>query len=673
MTKRISKSDIILYLENKKNKETKARNEKNSINNNILKEITFQKALIHLNSEQFQNYSFLYKTDNLLFSKEKSLNYSNSKNNDNDKSSSSKVLELKKLRNDKTFIEIFKKKSTIKLELIRKYLNIKKKKYNKGKDFCSFFMQPRQDYNLNALNKGIMNSFISFYFKGEKFYSHINESKIGLKICDIKYPIFNIKILNYNNNNFSISDSKNKSKNNEIKIYDKCYNILEKEKSNSKSMNNKTQNCNYFIQGFNHNIRYDLENYVSNKMNLFGVNSNYSLLFENKNFISKYQFQFIKKVNNKKISIDENNIIADKKLKYSFNEPRMMYPLFLNSIFDNINIFKHCSFFKEQNFENNNLNLNLIFPKNIDRFQELDNKEIGKEFQKSEESFNILNGLYLINPLQASINNKQLIQNTKFTFKPKKMISKLEDILGDKNRIKFKQKRNYLSVINNDTKNKNIEKKLIIINTKNVGKLLNNTKEYLEIDDIDEGFDFLFDISICGKIFLSNEFLDEFEYNGYNTLIDLINRNYLYYSKFYIFIIDDQQLNKNGNFSVNIIINKINQMINNKFGFIINNINFKFNVDIKVVSNPHLINYEINNIYDDLVSNYYNYLFSVYNKNIYDKILNDIKNNGEINQVNDKSNFNRYENYILALIHDENLKEELLGMIKNKYSKINFL
>ena len=114
-------------------------------------------------------------------------------------------------------------------------------------------------------------------------------------------------------------------------------------------------------------------------------------------------------------------------------------------------------------------------------------------------------------------------------------------------------------------------------------------------------------------------------------------------------------------------------MINNKFGFIINNINFKFNVDIKVVSNPHLINYEINNIYDDLVSNYYNYLFSVYNKNIYDKILNDIKNNGEINQVNDKSNFNRYENYILALIHDENLKEELLGMIKNKYSKINFL
>ena len=675
MTRRISNSDIILFLENKKNKETKARNEKNSINNNILKEISLQKTLIHLNSEQFQNYSFLYKTDNLLFSKDKSSNYINSKNNDNDKSSSSKVLELKKLINDKKFIEIFKKKNTVKLELIRKYLNIKKKKYNKGKDFCSFFMLPRQDYNLNALNKGIMNSFISFYFKGEKFYSNIDESKIGLKICDIKYPIFNIKRLNHNDNSFSFNDSKNKNKNNEIKIYDKCCYILEKEKSNSKSINEKNQNCNYFIQGFNHNIRYDLENYISNKMNLLGVNNNYSLLFENKNFINKHQFQFIKVANNKKISIDENNIIADKKLKYSFNEPRMMYPLFLNSIFDNINIFKHCSFFKEENLEINNLNLNLIFSKNIDRFHELDNKEIGKEFQKSEESFKILNGLYLINPLQTSINNKQLIQNTKFTFKPKKMISKLEDILGDKNKIKFKQKRNYLSVINSDAKNKNknIEKKLIIINTKNVGKLLNNTKEYLEIDDIDEGFDFLFDISICGKIFLSNEFLDEFEYNGYNTLIDLINKNYLYYSKFYIFIIDDQQLNKNGNFSVNTIINKINQMINNKFCFIINNINFKFNVEIKVVSNPHLINYEINNIYDDLVSNYYNNLFSVYNKNIYNRILNDISNNGEINKVNDKYNFNRYENYILALIHDENLKEELLDMIKNKYSKINFL
>ena len=675
MTRRISNSDIILFLENKKNKETKARNEKNSINNNILKEISLQKTLIHLNSEQFQNYSFLYKTDNLLFSKDKSSNYINGKNNDNDKSSSSKVLELKKLINDKKFIEIFKKKNTVKLELIRKFLNIKKKKYNKGKDFCSFFIQPRQDYNLNALNKGIMNSFISFYFKGEKFYSNIDESKIGLKICDIKYPIFNIKRLNHNDNSFSFNDSKNKNKNNEIKIYDKCCYILEKEKSNSKSINEKNQNCNYFIQGFNHNIRYDLENYISNKMNLLGINNNYSLLFENKNFINKYQFQFIKVANNKKISIDENNIISDKKLKYSFNEPRMMYPLFLNSIFDNINIFKHCSFFKEENFENNNLNLNLIFSKNIDRFHELDNKEIGKEFQKSEESFKILNGLYLINPLQISINNKQLIQNTKYTFKPKKMISKLEDILGDKNRIKFKQKRNYLSVIYSDAKNKNknIEKKLIIINTKNVGKLLNNTKEYLEIDDIDEGFDFLFDISICGKIFLSNEFIDEFEYNGYNTLIDLINRNYLYYSKFYIFIIDDQQLNKNGNFSVNTIINKINQIINNKFGFIINNINFKFNVEIKVVSNPHLINYEINNIYDDLVSNYYNNLFSVYNKNIYNRILNDISNNGEINKVNDKYNFNRYENYILALIHDENLKEELLDMIKNKYSKINFL
>jgi hypothetical protein len=253
------------------------------------------------------------------------------------------------------------------------------------------------------------------------------------------------------------------------------------------------------------------------------------------------------------------------------------------------------------------------------------------------------------------------------------MISKLEDILGNKN-IKLKQKRNYLSVINNDAKNKkNIEKKLIIINTKNVGKLLNNTKEYLSLDDINEGFDFLFDISICGKIFLLNEFLDEFEYNGYNTLIDLINRNYLYYSKFYIFIIDDQQINKNDNFSVNVIINKINQMINNKFSFLINNINFQFNVDIKVVSNPHLINYEINNIYDELVSNYYNSLSSIYNKNIYNRILDEIKNNGEISEVNNKSSFNRYENYILNIIHDEKLKEELLSIIKNKYSKINII
>ena len=676
MTSRITNSDIILYLENKKNKETKSRKEKNNINNNILKEITLQKTLIHLNSEHFQNFCFLYKTDNLLFSKEKiNSNYSISKN---DNKSSSKILELKKLKDNKRFIEIFKKKNTVKLDLIRKYLNIKKKKYNKGKDFCSFFMQPRQDYNLNALNKGIINSFISFYSKGEKFYSHshIEESKIRIKICEIEYPMFNIKRLNRNNNSFSFNASNHKdgNKNVEKKIYDKCCDILEKEKSTHKAMSNQIQNSNYFIQGFNHNIRYDLENYLSNKMNVIGINKSDSLLFENKHFIAKYQFQFIKITNNKNIIIDENSIISDKKLKYSFNEPRMMYPLFLNSMFDNINIFKQHSFFKKQNFDNKNLNLNLIFPKNIDRFHELDNKEIGKEFQNSEESSNILNGIYLINPLQTSINNKQLIQNTKYTFKPKKMISKLEDMLGGNNRIKFKQKRNYLSVINIEAKNKiNIEKKLIIINTKNVGKLINNTKEYLELNDIDEGFDFLFDISVCGKIFLTNEFLDEFEYNGYNTLIDLINRNYLYYSKFYLFIIDDQQLSKNENISINSIINKINQMINNKFSFIINNINFHFNVDIKVVSNPHLINYEINNIYNDLVPNYYNNLFSVYNKNIYSRILSEIKNNGEIKEVNDKYNFNIYENYILSLIHDEKLKEELLSMIKNKYSKLNII
>ena len=148
----------------------KDRKEKNYINNNFAKENTLKKTLIHLNFEYFQNHYFLYKINNFLFSKKKKLNsnYSTSKNGNK---LSYKIIELKKLKENKRFAII-------------KKINIIKEKI-----FVLFFMYPRQDYNLNDLNKRIIKCFISFYSKGEKFNSHIEESKIEFVILNIQFLI----------------------------------------------------------------------------------------------------------------------------------------------------------------------------------------------------------------------------------------------------------------------------------------------------------------------------------------------------------------------------------------------------------------------------------------------------------------------------------------------------
>ena len=229
-----------------------------------------------------------------------------------------------------------------------------------------------------------------------------------------------------------------------------------------------------------------------------------------------------------------------------------------------------------------------------------------------------------------SINNKELIRKTSNIIKPKKLNGDIAELFSNKNRNKFKVKRTYLDVINNGPKNKKEEdKKLIIVNMKKIGKLINNYSEYIMMDDISEGFDFLFDFNICGKIFYSSEFIDEFTDNGYNNLIDLINKEYLYYSKFYIFIIDDEQLKREENYSVSKIVNNINQIVNNKFTSIISNDIFQLKVDVKIISNPGLIKYEINNIYNELTINNINNVSSVYNVKIFEKILINIKKKGK--------------------------------------------
>ena len=109
-----------------------------------------------------------------------------------------------------------------------------------------------------------------------------------------------------------------------------------------------------------------------------------------------------------------------------------------------------------------------------------------------------------------------------------------------------------------------------------------------------------------------------------------------------------------------------------------NNSNYQLDIKVKIVSNPHLINYEINNIYNELVENNFNNSISIYNEKIFNKIKDYIKNN-ETNINNcyscnsKKEKFNLYENYFLNVIKDENLKKEIDNMINVKYSKRNII
>ena len=330
---------------------------------------------------------------------------------------------------------------------------------------------------------------------------------------------------------------------------------------------------------------------------------------------------------------------------------------------------------------------NLFFEKNIDRPKEIKITQIFSDFQKTENSINILNGYYLIKPLQISINNKEFIKKINRTFLPKKLNKDLKSILGSKfNYNKYKIKRNYLTLINNEnikSNKKESDIKLILINKTTSNNYINNPEEYLIIDDKEMDFDILFDINICAKIYYASEFYDQFQYNGYNSICDLINKNYLNFNKFYIFLINDEKMNRNApNIKNDEIVNSIYKIIEDKFNFLMNG-KYELNVKVKVIANPHLINYEINLLYDELNNNNYNDEFSIYNKNIISKLLNEIKANIDSNKnknkkelkndINQKTKFNIYEDYILNSIQNQELKDEIQTMINKKYSKLNII
>jgi len=674
--------EILNYVKSRLNKDKKVKDEINFKNNNILRNCSLYNTLDKFKANIPLNNSI----NNFIYNQS-----TRKKENFNKKKESSEVLTLKQIKFDNNNLKFFHKNyNRIDIDMLKKHLNIKKKRYNKGLDFCSYFLNPRNDYYINALNEGITNNIISFYAKAKELYSNIQINNNGdincnsFKINNLKYPI---SILRQLNNTCEVKcENKNKENKN---IYEKCINLIKKEDDNESTyMDNNDTNEKIFLRGINHNIHYYLENYLENKIKLIDLNSEENALFEKGHFLKNYNFQFIKKVNESvnTISINKNLFVSEKKPKYSFNEPRSMFPLFIKGLFDKINVFNLFSFYKNRNIMTNNSDLNLFFEKNIDRPKEININNIYSEFENSECASNILNGYYLINPFQQSLNNKKFIKKIKISFLPKKLNKDLKTIIGSKfNYNKYRQKRNYLNLLSSQkskSKKKDYsEKKIILINKKTAKNYINNPEQYIIIDSNEMDFDILFDINICGKIYYASEFYDQFQYNGYNSVCDLINKNYLFYNKFYIFLIDDEKMHKNvAILKTDKIMNSIYKIIDDKFGFLKND-KYEFNAKVKIVDNPRSINYEINQLYEELLNNNYNNEMSIYNNKIINRILKEIKDEAVTNEnegalkinINQKIKFNLYEEYILKVVKDIELKKEIENMINKKYSKLNII
>ena len=677
---KLKPEETIHYIQSRLNKENKIKTEINLRNNNLLKNVSLYNTLSKFNVNLPPNNTLL----NCINNQKTQAKENKEKNKEKGES---KVLQLKKMKFDNNFPLFRKNYNRIDIDSLKKHLNLKKKKYNKGIDFCSYFLWPKNDYYINVLNEGITNNFISFFTKAKEFYPSDIQETINneidfnsFKINNIKYPMFIVRGLNYKiGNEFQI---KNKE---EINLYEKCINIIKTDENceNNFKVDIK-QSSKTFLKGLNHNIQNHLENYLENKIKLIDLNNEENILFEKGYYLNKYQFQFIKKVNpgNEKM-IDKSLFIPDKKMKYSFNEPRLMFPLFLKGLFDKINVYNLFSSYKNGNTNPNNSELNLFFHKNIDRPKEININRIFSEFQNSECCSSILNGYYLINPFQQSMSDKEFIRKINISFLPKKLNKDLKSILGSKfNFNKYRKKRNYLNLINSQnsqTNKKETDKTLIIINKKTAKNYINNPERYIILDNEKMDFDILFDINICGKIYYASEFYDQFKYNGYNSLCDLINKNYLYYNKYYIFLIDDEKMNKNiVTLKSDKIMSSIYSIIDDKFGFLKND-KYQFNLNVKVVDNPHLINYEINHLYEEILRNNFNNEISVYNNKIIDRILNEMKKEAVVNkdeniiQYNNKIKYNIYEEYILNSLRNHELKEEIQNMIIKKYSRLNII
>ena len=681
---KIKPEEILNYIQSRLMRAKKMKEEINNKNNNILKHISLYNTL-----DKFKM-NFPLNNNLTHFLSEQKTQTKEDKNIDNEKS---QVLRLKKINLNNNEFKLFHKNSNeIDIDILKKHLNIKKKKNNKGIDFCSYFLQPKNIYFIDTLNKAITNNIISFYSKAKEIYPLIkinldeNINPQSFKINSIKYAISIVKpLINEERNEFNIKQEKEKENN----IYERCINILkegEEESSMAYCNHNDDLNEKIFLNGFNHNIQYNLENFLENKIKLLDLNDEENNLFDKGNYLTKYNFQFIKKTD-KNTPINKSIIIPDKKMKYSFNEPRLMYPLFITGLFDKVNVFNLFSSYKNKNITSNTSDLNLLFEKRMNRPKEKNINQIYNEFDNYDMGADISNGYYLINPLQQSLINHKINQNTSALIFPKKLNKPLKSILSSKfNFNQYRQRRNFLNLLNEkktQSQKKEANKKLILINRNIAKNYINSPEQYIIIDKDEMELDILFDINICAKIYYASEFYDQFQYNGFNSIYDLINNNYLHYNKFIIFLIDDEKMNKNAiALKCEQIVNSIYQTIDDKFGFLKNE-KYGFNLKVKVLDNPRLINYEINQIYDELFNNNYNNEASIYNNKYINKILNEMKSETETSvdkkeniikvNINTNNKFNLYENYILDLVKTPELKEEIQKMINEKYSKLNII
>ena len=190
---KIKPEEILNFVQSRLIKEKKMKEEINNKNNNILKNISLYKTLDKLKVNFPINNNFTH-----FLSEQKT----QTKEDTNIKNEKSKVLKLKQINFDNNeFKHLHQNYNAIDINTLKKHLNLKKKKYNKGIDFCSPFLQERNNYYVNALNEAITNSIISFYSKAKEIYPsaiNINEdiNPLLFKINNLKYPISVVRPLN---------------------------------------------------------------------------------------------------------------------------------------------------------------------------------------------------------------------------------------------------------------------------------------------------------------------------------------------------------------------------------------------------------------------------------------------------------------------------------------------
>lgn len=178
--------------------------------------------------------------------------------------------------------------------------------------------------------------------------------------------------------------------------------------------------------------------------------------------------------------------------------------------------------------------------------------------------------------------------------------------------------------------------------------------------DFDIDIDIIFNVYSCCIFINLSDFVDEYEFEPYENIFRIINKNYIKYENFYLISFNETN-NKKESSS---IVKKIEEFLLSKFSQLILFYSNKLVFQVICISTINELTEMIHSI-----SNYYDNSFNFNNIISKDQIIN-IMNSHELKRVlsNNLLKFH-YLNILEHLIIINDKTEEALKMIKEKYLK----